>query len=366
MNRARRTLLGRCGPHPAFLDDRPRPRGSVPLEPREAGRGHAGRRRSARRVDRPRPPERRRAGLARAPSSAAGCATPARGRGGPDRAGRRCPRRAAIARAGPSPRSPRTSASQRGRALSVARSGSAGQGPRPGDREHVGRVAVVRERDQPVLASRGRHEGSVVGGRRERDRPGSEDHERRPAGAPRRTPAGALRRPARRVGQRRPSRPSRRPPGTRRRCRSAMAARAAATQRSSSPARGARLRVQDEHGDVGHSTESSDREARHWPGWFGRTSGSGRTSAIRPRRSPRGSARSRRCPGARLRGVSRLYATKPVGVVDQPEFRNAAVALDVPLGPDPATGALALLVALKRLERGVRAARARALGAARA
>jgi 2-amino-4-hydroxy-6-hydroxymethyldihydropteridine diphosphokinase len=54
--------------------------------------------------------------------------------------------------------------------------------------------------------------------------------------------------------------------------------------------------------------------------------------------------------GARLRGVSRLYATEPVGVVDQPEFRNAAVAIDVPAGPDPATGALALLVALKRIE----------------
>ncbi|HET9345261.1 MAG TPA: 2-amino-4-hydroxy-6-hydroxymethyldihydropteridine diphosphokinase [Candidatus Limnocylindrales bacterium] len=56
-------------------------------------------------------------------------------------------------------------------------------------------------------------------------------------------------------------------------------------------------------------------------------------------------------PGARLRGVSRLYATKPVGVVDQPEFRNAVVALDVPTGPDPETGALALLIALKGIER---------------
>ena len=43
-------------------------------------------------------------------------------------------------------------------------------------------------------------------------------------------------------------------------------------------------------------------------------------------------------PGARLAGVSRLYATAPVGVVDQPEFRNAVVALDVPAGPDPETG----------------------------
>jgi 2-amino-4-hydroxy-6-hydroxymethyldihydropteridine diphosphokinase len=56
-------------------------------------------------------------------------------------------------------------------------------------------------------------------------------------------------------------------------------------------------------------------------------------------------------PSVRLRGVSRLYATAPVGVTDQPEFRNAVVRLDVPAGPDPETGALALLVALKNLER---------------
>jgi 2-amino-4-hydroxy-6-hydroxymethyldihydropteridine diphosphokinase len=57
-----------------------------------------------------------------------------------------------------------------------------------------------------------------------------------------------------------------------------------------------------------------------------------------------------RLPDTRLRGVSRLYATRPVGVADQPEFRNAVVALDVPAGPDPNTGATALLVALKRIE----------------
>jgi 2-amino-4-hydroxy-6-hydroxymethyldihydropteridine diphosphokinase len=56
-------------------------------------------------------------------------------------------------------------------------------------------------------------------------------------------------------------------------------------------------------------------------------------------------------PGGRLRGVSRLYRTAPVGVTDQPDFFNAVVALDLPAGPDPATGALALLVALKQLER---------------
>jgi 2-amino-4-hydroxy-6-hydroxymethyldihydropteridine diphosphokinase len=55
-------------------------------------------------------------------------------------------------------------------------------------------------------------------------------------------------------------------------------------------------------------------------------------------------------PSAKVRRVSRLYATKPVGVVDQPDFMNAVVALDVPSGPGPQTGALALLAALKRIE----------------
>jgi 2-amino-4-hydroxy-6-hydroxymethyldihydropteridine diphosphokinase len=56
-------------------------------------------------------------------------------------------------------------------------------------------------------------------------------------------------------------------------------------------------------------------------------------------------------PGATLVGVSRLYVTRPVGVVDQPDFLNAVVALDVPVGSDPETGALALLAALKGIER---------------
>lgn len=60
-----------------------------------------------------------------------------------------------------------------------------------------------------------------------------------------------------------------------------------------------------------------------------------------------------RAPGLRVRGVSRLYATAPVGVVDQPEFRNAAVALDVLVEPgaSPADQASALLVTLKDIER---------------
>ena len=60
-----------------------------------------------------------------------------------------------------------------------------------------------------------------------------------------------------------------------------------------------------------------------------------------------------RLPGARLRGVSRLYATAPWGVEDQPEFRNAVVALDVTTPRDwrPADAALDLLARLKEVER---------------
>ena len=56
-------------------------------------------------------------------------------------------------------------------------------------------------------------------------------------------------------------------------------------------------------------------------------------------------------PGTRLRGVSRVYATEPVGITDQPEFRNAVVALDVHSVADPESGSIALLAALKELER---------------
>jgi 2-amino-4-hydroxy-6-hydroxymethyldihydropteridine diphosphokinase len=67
-------------------------------------------------------------------------------------------------------------------------------------------------------------------------------------------------------------------------------------------------------------------------------------------------------PGARLRGVSGLYATRPVGVTDQPEFLNTVVALEVPRGPDPTTAALALLTGLKQLERAFGRGRGRRWG----
>ena len=55
--------------------------------------------------------------------------------------------------------------------------------------------------------------------------------------------------------------------------------------------------------------------------------------------------------GASLAGVSRLYRTAPVEVTDQPDFHNAVVALDVPAGPGGQTGPIALLLALKSIER---------------
>ncbi len=56
-------------------------------------------------------------------------------------------------------------------------------------------------------------------------------------------------------------------------------------------------------------------------------------------------------PGLSLRDVSRLYATAPWGVTDQPEFRNAVVVVDVRTDEDPEAGALDLLGRLKLLER---------------
>ena len=65
-------------------------------------------------------------------------------------------------------------------------------------------------------------------------------------------------------------------------------------------------------------------------------------------------------PGASLAGVSRLYVTAPVELIDQPDFHNAVVGLDVPPGPGANTGPIALLLALKSIERAFgRQARAR-------
>jgi 2-amino-4-hydroxy-6-hydroxymethyldihydropteridine diphosphokinase len=56
--------------------------------------------------------------------------------------------------------------------------------------------------------------------------------------------------------------------------------------------------------------------------------------------------------GQRVRDVSRLYLTRPVGVEDQPVFHNAALALDVRIDPGRAASdeALDLVARLKAVE----------------
>jgi 2-amino-4-hydroxy-6-hydroxymethyldihydropteridine diphosphokinase len=56
-------------------------------------------------------------------------------------------------------------------------------------------------------------------------------------------------------------------------------------------------------------------------------------------------------PGVTLVSVSRLYRTRPVGPVAQPDFLNAAALLRAPAGTAPPDGAMAMLIALKEIER---------------
>jgi 2-amino-4-hydroxy-6-hydroxymethyldihydropteridine diphosphokinase len=55
-------------------------------------------------------------------------------------------------------------------------------------------------------------------------------------------------------------------------------------------------------------------------------------------------------PGVSRTSVSGLYRTRPVGPVEQPDFLNAVVGLDVPCSTDPGDAAMALLAALKAIE----------------
>jgi 2-amino-4-hydroxy-6-hydroxymethyldihydropteridine diphosphokinase len=111
-----------------------------------------------------------------------------------------------------------------------------------------------------------------------------------------------------------------------------------------------RLRVQDEHGDVRHVAESR-HHGRHVLKRIRAYIGLGANlddAAATIGRAVRALAA---LPGFRPHAVSRLYITTPVGVPDQPPFRNAVVSVDVPAGPEAATGATTLLIALKKLER---------------
>ena len=192
-------------------------------------------------------------------------------------------------------------------------------------------MAVVRERAGLVgrarhatNASRSRAVASGIdpaprttrpAGRELGDEPPQARAERRPVGGSRRTTAAAA--PA----ARKPSRWC-----------SASAPQASSRIRHERPRIVRRRGCEDEDGDGAMAPESSDAErAGRGTGSGVRGAGGERRRRRRTRSRPR-STRSRALPGARLRGVSRLYATEPVGVVDQPEFRNAVVALEVPGG----------------------------------
>jgi 2-amino-4-hydroxy-6-hydroxymethyldihydropteridine diphosphokinase len=55
-------------------------------------------------------------------------------------------------------------------------------------------------------------------------------------------------------------------------------------------------------------------------------------------------------PGVQVSGVSRLYRTRPVGPVAQPDFMNAVAQLHVVAEPDAETAAMTLLESLKSIE----------------
>lgn len=115
------------------------------------------------------------------------------------------------------------------------------------------------------------------------------------------------------------------------------------------------LRVQDSNGNGLHAATVAGCAARAIEVAVGRTVrayiGLGANVGDARRTLADAVAALSALPGARLRGVSGLYRTRPVGVTDQPDFLNAVAAVDVPAGPDPASGAIALLVQLKDLER---------------
>ena len=222
--------------------------------------------------------------------------------------------------------------------------------PRPGDCDDIRRVAVVGE-GEALLGTGDGHEVTQVARSGERDRAGSENDE-----------------PGRAIGTN-----ERAEPGTER----GGIGRSADDGDVRGPGRGeplavpsserttlgghpsleragirGRLRVHDSDRDGGHGRSLvavdeepvTDRRVRTYIG-LGANVGHAEATLTAAVAALAG------LPDTHLRGVSRLYATDPVGDTNQPEFRNAVVALDVSAGPDPATGALGLMTRLKDLER---------------
>ena len=236
---------------------------------------------------------------------------------------------------------------------------------RRGDRDGVGREAVVRERT-PIARTRGTDQVAAVAPGRERDRAGPQDDQPvRSLGAdePPEPPAERCivgrRADDPDVGRARGGEPAPVPLGEPRPGRPDPALDRAGGR--------AGHRVEDADGDGSHRpslavTREATVAARRVRAYIGLGANVGDPEATLAEavRALAG------LPGTRLRGVSRLYVTAPWGEPDQPDFRNAVVALDVPGDPDPATAALRLLGRLKDLERDFGRRERRALGPARA
>ena len=244
-----------------------------------------------------------------------------------------------------------------------------GQRLDPRDRHDIRRVAVVREGDTRVIG-RDRDECPAVGGGRERDRPRAEDDQTAgPLDAGEQTAQPIPERPLVRwagddldVGRAGGEEPAPMPLGDLGACLGQPAG-----QRTGGRAR---FRVEDPNGDGWHRPESSgsrrpdrpcardtgvvpERRVRAYIG-LGSNIGDAEETLARAVHALAG-PRAPVCVASR--GCMRPNRS---AFTDQPEFRNAVVALDVPAGPDPATGALALLSGLKALERSFgRVARAR-------
>ena len=240
-----------------------------------------------------------------------------------------------------------------------------------GDGHDVGRVAVVRERARSIRGG-GRDEGSTVCRAQERDRARAQDDEPARSGVIEQAPEpGAEGRVVRGPGERRGrgQRPRR---GTRLdavpRGRPGRRPRRGRAARRRVPPPGGGSRRTRRSGAVHPPPDSkvrpmSDRTAtRRVRAYIGLGANVGDAPATLAWAVDALAG----LPGVRLRGVSPLYVTAPWGVTDQPDFHNAVVAVDVPAGPDPAAGAIALLGRAQEAGTPRRTPRPRALGSTRA
>lgn len=351
---------GRARPEPAFLDERPDARRGPPLEPSQGRRGgtagdeHLGPPVAERRPHAGQSVAGRRAALADVPADEHEVERP-------------------VQVELESPPGPAVDHAPAGPLLEPARQrvvagevGDVGELVRPGDRDDVRRVPVVGECD-PARAPRRVDERREVGPRREDRRARADDDD---AGRLAPAPGPAIARlptPSELVEEAREAPPEREAVG--RPGDDADVLRAGGLEHLSvrrgelgprpgddpheRPGGGAGLRMEDDDGDGRHRPSlASGRDILAGPprrvrAYIGLGANLGDPSVT----LEAGVRALAALPGSRLAGVSRLYASEPVGVLDQPEFRNAVAALDVPAGTDPATGATALLVALKGLER---------------